>query len=155
MIRFACLLLCCCFAFSGKPRVRDKDFQTFEGQWKGSLSYRDYSTDKWTTIPSLLTVKRKPGKTWLFIYQYPEEPAANSVDTIQLEQQGRGINGQEVISRTTGSVLNIITRKKNPGDHSREFRYSWRYDGKNFSHQKEESSQADSFLLRFRYSFQR
>src|ERR1044071_6200375 len=65
------------------PEVRTGDLQTLTGpQWTGTLTYLDYRTNKRVSIPSNLSVRQSTEDklSWVFGYQYPDEPKANNKD---------------------------------------------------------------------------
>ncbi len=93
-------------AFTAQPKVNSKDLQRLTGaQWKGTLTYLDYRSNKKVSIPSHLTVTRSvKGKfSWVFDYQYPDEPKANSRDIVRISKDGRVIDGENVIERTVSA----------------------------------------------------
>lgn len=73
------------------PTVKGRDLQLLMGaQWKGTLTYLDYSRNKRVSIPSNLTVTKSNGDrwSWVFEYQYPDEPKANSRETVTISKDG-------------------------------------------------------------------
>ncbi|MEO6819792.1 MAG: hypothetical protein ABI266_00785, partial [Ginsengibacter sp.] len=65
------------------PKISMKDFGTLSGSWQGSLTYLDYSSGKPFTMPADITVRRiKKSNKFIFSNIYPNEPNANSIDTM-------------------------------------------------------------------------
>ncbi len=100
---------------STDPTVREDDLQRMSGaQWKGTLSYLDYQTSRKTTILSNMTVTRSAGdpRAWIFAYEYPEEPRANSRDTLTVSADGRSIGDETVVERRMlpDGTLRVVTR---------------------------------------------
>jgi hypothetical protein len=77
--------------------LRAKDLQVFLGSWQGSLTYLDYTSGKPYTMPANLEVKQI-GSTnaFRFSHSYPNEPKANSSDTLLLSTDGRMLN-EEIV----------------------------------------------------------
>ena len=62
------------------PKIKSSDFKLLTaGQWKGKLTYQDYSSNKKVSILSNLTVtqSKEDKLSWIFEYEYPDEPKAN------------------------------------------------------------------------------
>jgi hypothetical protein len=93
-----------------------KDFKLFEGNWNGSLTYMDYSSNKPYTMPANINVKQiRKTNQLVFLNTYPDEPKANSADTITISKDGKMLNKEtvksiqklgdgntEIITETTG-----------------------------------------------------
>jgi hypothetical protein len=73
--------------------ISSKDFEILKGNWYGSLTYLDYSSNKPYTMPADLVIEQI-GETNEFIFSnmYPDEANANSVDTLRITQDGKMIN---------------------------------------------------------------
>ena len=88
--------------------ISTDDLKPILGEWTGSLTYIDYSSNKSYTMPSNLMVK--PGKNenqLLLSYSYPKEPKANSKGKIKISDDGKLLNKKAVVLRedlTDGSV---------------------------------------------------
>lgn len=125
------------------PRVRTRDLQLLTGpQWKGTLTYLDYGTNKRVSIRSNLSVSQSnEGKlSWVFEYQYPDEPKANSKDIVTISKDGRIIDGEVVVERTnlTGNGLRVVTVKSGTdNDKKATFHYTYLIGRKSFSIKKE------------------
>lgn len=92
------------------------DLKILEGpKWTGTLTYLDYSSNKKTSIKSNVTVSRaEAANTWVFAYEYPDEPKANGTSNVSLTNGGTLFNDQKVIERSViadGSSLRIVTTK--------------------------------------------
>ncbi len=96
-------------------RVTKKDFKDLQGQWQGSLTYLDYSTNTPYTMPANLEIKQIGiPNHFLFLNSYPNEPKANATDTIILSEDFQKINEETVTSRNKlmdGNLV-IITEVK-------------------------------------------
>ena len=71
------------------------------GEWKGSLTYMDYTTNKAYTLPANLKISQLSNSHQLiFTNIYPNEPKANDADTITFAKNGRMIGKEVVRSKT-------------------------------------------------------
>jgi hypothetical protein len=76
------------------PKVTMKDLRPLTGSWKGTLTYLDYSSNKPYTMPADLDIRPLVGKpAFIFSNLYPNEPKANSLDTLIIEGKGTIIDG--------------------------------------------------------------
>lgn len=91
-----------------------RDFQNLSGSWTGSLTYLDYSSGKPYTMPADVEIKRI-GTTNQFALSnlYPNEPNANSTNTVTISTDGKYINKELVKSRRTlpSGGVEIITEE--------------------------------------------
>lgn len=150
------------FTFLKQPKVNTKDLQRLTGaQWIGTLTYLDYRTNKKISILSNLIVTRSAEDklSWIFEYQYPDEPKANSKDTVTISKDGKTIDGKTVIERTTlaGDTIRIVTEKSGTdNDKSALFRYTYLLSARSFSIKKEVRYEGTTeFIERNQYSWQR
>ncbi len=127
----------------------------------GDLTYLDYRTNRRTSITSNLTVTRSAEneQSWVFEYQYPDEPNANSRETVTISENGETIDGERVIERTMlpGGTLRIRTEKTGP-DNNRNalFRFTYLLNANSFSIKKEVRYEGTTeFFERNQYSWQR
>src|SRR5918993_1043340 len=102
------------------PRLKADDFAPLAGaQWKGTLTYLDYRSNKKTSIPSNLTVTQSAAdkRSWTFDYQYPKEPQADGKKTVTIGEDGTTVNDEKVVERTrlAGRALRIVTAKQGAG----------------------------------------
>ena len=149
-------------AFPQTPKVQAGDLRRLTGtQWTGSLTYLDYRSNKRVSIPSNLTVTQSAGDdmSWVFEYQYPDEPKANGKRAVTITGGGTLIGGEEVIERTTldGDALRIVTEQAG-SDNDREalFRHTYLLAPSSFSIKKEVRYEGTTaFFERSRYSWKR
>lgn len=144
------------------PRVRTRDLQLLTGlPWTGSLTYLDYRANKKVTIASNLTVSQSKESplAWIFEYQYPDEPKANSKEIVTISKDGKAIDGETVVGRVklAGNRLRIITEKSGSDNNKKAlFRFTYLIDPKNFSIKKEVRYEgALEFIERNQYSWSR
>lgn len=148
--------------FAQQPKADKKDLQRLTGaQWRGTLTYLDYRTNKKVSIPSNLTVTQSAEDklSWVFEYQYPDEPKANSKDTVTISRDGKTIDGETVIERKNlaGNTTRIVTEKSgSDNDKSALFRFTYLLSARSFSIRKEVRYEGSTeFIERNQYSWQR
>ena len=111
-------------------------------QWTGTLTYLDYRAKKKVPIPANLNV-RPNGEdkwSWIFEYQYPDEPHANSKEIVRLSKDGRNMNDEIVLERTIlpDNTVRFVTEKKGEDNNrSASIRYTYSVNAKSFSIRKE------------------
>lgn len=70
------------------------------GEWTGSLTYLDYSSNKPYTMPANLLVKQGKNENQLLLFNvYPDEPKANSNYKMILSKNGRQLNKKDIKSK--------------------------------------------------------
>jgi len=144
------------------PKLRVKDLQLLTGnQWTGTLTYLDYRTNKKVSIASNLLVSRSNGDklSWVFEYQYPDEPKANGKEIVTISKDGGIINGEKVVERVklAGNTLRIVT-EKNGSDNDKKalFRFTYLIGPKSFSIKKDVRYEgAEAFIERNQFSWRR
>lgn len=125
-------------------KISPDDLKTLEGaQWIGTLTYLDYSSNKKTSIKSNVTISRSAADSlaWNFEYQYPDEPKANSKDSVILSRDGKTFDGETVIERTKlpDGTLKFVTTKDGE-DNGKKALYRFTYlAGKNALSVKKEA----------------
>ena len=97
-----------------------KDFQKVSGNWTGSLTYLDYTSAELYSMPADVHIARIK-KTNLFSFSdiYPDEPQANSIDTINLSTDGKYINDELIVSRKklpNGDIAIVTTETGTDGN---------------------------------------
>lgn len=149
-------------AFPETPKVKTKDLQRLTGrQWTGTLTYADYRTNKKVSISSNLTVTRSATDklSWVFEYQYPDEPKANSTETVTISSDGTTIDGEKVVERTrlAGDTLRIVTEKTGPDNNKNAlFRFTYVLSAMSLSIRKEVRYEGEAqFFERNQYSWKR
>jgi len=145
-----------------KPRLSAADFQVLTGaQWTGTLTYLDYRTNKKVSIASNLKVSQQKGDelAWVFEYQYPDEPKANSQETVTMSRDGKTINGETVIERAKLATkeLRFVTEKSGTDNNRKAlFRYTYIIGATTFSIKKEVRYEgAEEYIERNQYDWKR
>lgn len=143
-------------------KIKTKDLQILTGaQWTGNLIYLDYGTNKQVSIPSNLTVtqSKEDKLSWIFEYKYPDEPKADSKDTVIISKDGSLIDGEKVIERTElgNQTLKIVTEKSGTdNDKNSLFRFTYLIGKNEFSVKKEvKNENSNEFFVRNEYKWKR
>ena len=145
-----------------EPAVIRGDLQMLTGaQWSGTLTYLDYRSNKRVSIPVKLTV-RPNGEdkwSWVFEYNYPDEPKANSNEIVRLGKDGKTINDEVVVERTSlpDNTVRLVTEKKGT-DNNRAalIRFTYSLNARSFSIKKEVRYEDENqFFARNEYSWKR
>ena len=92
--------------------ISKKEITKLIGNWEGTLTYLDYTSNKPFTMPADIYIKQIDGSNkFLFINSYPKESNANSVDTFTISDDGKKINDEIVTSNRVlkNGSLEIIT----------------------------------------------
>ena len=81
-------------------KLQKSDVALLCGSWEGTLTYLDYSSGKPYTMPANVVISSITGTDHLLVQMiYPDEPKANSSDTLHVFGGGNGIDGEKIISR--------------------------------------------------------
>lgn len=94
------------------PALTAKELTPLVGEWKGTLTYLDYTSRHPYTMPADVTIRRLAAPGQLLLWnQYPNEPKANRADTLALGQQGRLLDHAPVTakSRLADGSTQIVT----------------------------------------------
>lgn len=92
--------------------ITTKDLEIILGEWTGSLTYIDYSSNKPYSMPANLIVKKGKNEYQLLLRNiYPNEPKANSTDKISVSKNGKQLNKKDLSSkqRLSNGQIQIIT----------------------------------------------
>ncbi len=144
------------------PKIKSGDFKLLTaGQWKGKLTYQDYRSNKKVSILSNLTVteSNEDKLSWIFEYEYPDEPKANKKSIVKISKDGKTFDDETVVERTNlpNKTLKIVTTK-NGMDNNKPavFRYIYLINKKTFSIKKEVKYEGtQEFFERNEYSWNR
>ena len=97
--------------------------------------------------------------SWVFEYEYPDEPKANGKQVVRLEEGGTLFDGEKVVERSSldGGALRIVTEKRGrDNDRDALFRYTYTLGESSFSIRKEVRPEgAAEFFERNTYSWRR
>jgi hypothetical protein len=142
--------------------VSVKDFKPAFGKWKGTLTYLDYSSGKPYTMPCNISISSdKLNNQRLIIgVEYPDEPKANETDTIIISNDGKMIDGEQVVSNEkTKGLTKIITEKNGVDGNDRRkavLRHIYLFSKKSFTKRKEVRFEGEeNWILRNEYKMTR
>lgn len=166
MQRFLCIALFTVFSslplLAQTPRVNLEDLRPLTGdRWVGALVYRDYRSNKETSIPSNLKVTQTAEKslTWTFEYEYPNEPKANSKENVTLSEDGTSIDDEKIVERENlaGGVLRLVTERRGKDNNQDALiRHTYLIGKSSFSIKKEvRPDGSNEFFERNRYTWRR
>lgn len=114
LIYFFVSLFCVTANAQSRAKILSQDLTLLVGNWYGSLTYLDYSTGKPYTMPANIRIKNI-GNTNKYIFEniYPDEPKANSVDTISISKNGDLLGKEKVqsIKNEKDKSIEIITEE--------------------------------------------
>jgi hypothetical protein len=100
------------FFSSAQTTISNEDFKPLIGGWSGTLTYLDYTSNKPYTMPAELSVVQV-GETnnYIFNVSFPDEPRANSADTVSISGNGSELDGETVISKRliNDKTLEVVT----------------------------------------------
>ena len=143
-------------------KIKANDLQRLAGvQWTGTLTYLDYGKNKKVSIPSNLLITRSADDKllWIFEFQYPDEPQANSKRNVMIGEDGRSFGDEMVVERTklANKTLKIVTNKNGmDNDKPALLRFTYLLGPTSFSIRKEVKYEgASEFFERNEYSWRR
>src|SRR5687768_10562829 len=158
LLLFALLLFS---SFFQPARKTLQDYRRLTGAaWTGQLTYVDYSSGKRTAIKANLQVFQSVTDPYVFYrkYAYPDEPGANSTDTIVISRDGKSIGAERIVQRRKQKDTIYLVTEKRSFDSGKEmlFRYTYRISSKEFTIRKDERTPADTaYMERNTYTFLR
>jgi uncharacterized membrane protein YphA (DoxX/SURF4 family) len=97
------------------PVVKNRDLEKMKGNWKGTLTYLDYSSNKPVTIPAGILITQGSAERFVFEYYYESEPGHGSKDTLDITNGGNTISKMKVVERKViGDSLRIVLEERGP-----------------------------------------
>jgi hypothetical protein len=116
------ILLGTCFSFlvSGQQLKPDALDILVGDDWKGELTYLDYSSNENVSIPVELTVGSAGKGKYRFDYRYPDEPKANSSSRIKISADGRKIAGNKITKIDQGDDGKLVIHAEAKGSDNNE-----------------------------------
>lgn len=100
------------FFSSAQITISNEDIKPLIGSWSGTLTYLDYTSNKPYTMPAeLIVVQVDETNIYIFNVSYPDEPRANSADTVSISEDGSMLDGKNVISKRfiNDKILEVVT----------------------------------------------
>ncbi len=136
----------------------DSDLAHIEGKWTGKLTYLDYSSGEPYTMPADVEVIKIDKYNFLYKNIYPNEPKANSTDTLKISNDGKLFNQKEIkkINRSKNSSQIITEVNGMDGNDKKPATLKTTYfiSPKKFTIIKEVKFEGEkSYIKRHEYSF--
>jgi hypothetical protein len=134
------------------------DFMPLEGDWKGTLTYLDYTSQQLTSIPASARMQfTAPDGLDLFIF-YAEEPGKNDRTYYRIGQQGTRLNGMTLVEKRDSAGIRILVMDEEgrDGNDNRRatLRRIWQLSSHHFTIIKEIRWKGETgFFERHRYVF--
>ena len=77
--------------------LKANDLLQLPGNWEGQLTYLDYSSGKPYSMPAHVNITAiRKNAAYAFAFIYPDEPKANSTDTILVDLKQQTVDGHTV-----------------------------------------------------------
>ena len=145
---------------SSENRISPNDLEAVLGEWTGSLTYMDYSSNKPYSMPAELTVETgKNPYQYILKYRYPNEPQANNKGKFEVTKEGTQINKKDVVSIERTEKDGLIVTTEHSGKDNRKkaiIRNIYIISTAKFVLRKEvKFEDANEWLQRNEYSFTR
>ncbi len=102
-----------------EPIVTAADLTAFTGEWKGTLTYKDYTSGGQESILVNITIRMKDERSWSLRFNYSQEPNAGKNEDYALSHDGRMINAGKVIEKTIlsdGSLKIVLEERGKDGN---------------------------------------
>jgi len=145
-----------------QSKISQRDWKPLIGNWQGNLTYLDYSSGKPYTIPANIQIKfSDDAKELIISNNYPNEPKANSVDTLKISGNGTMINQETIISISNlknGSKEIITEYKGKDGNDNKAaiIRHTYTFDNSNYSNRKDvQFIDQKTWIKRHEYKYSR
>ncbi len=145
-----------------KANFTKEDAALLSGSWKGSLTYLDYNSGKPYTMPANTHINLIKGMNSLLVEMvYPDEPKANSKDTLIINDDRTIFAEAKIVSRKllAGGSIQIITELngKDGNDNKKALlRKTYTFNKNIFSNRKDVQFEGSSeWIKRHEYSYTR
>lgn len=104
---------------SAQTTISSEDFNPLIGSWSGTLTYLNYSDGTPFSMPvELRIVQTEETNDFTFYFSFPDEPQANSEETVSISEGGTMLNGEPVKSKHLfeDGNLEIVTESTGTDD---------------------------------------
>lgn len=161
---FYCVALMIAINLNAQPKASftKEDAALLSGSWKGSLTYLDYKSGKPYTMPANTLINSIKGMNSLLIEMiYPDEPKANSSDTLVINEERTKFGDAIIISRkifADGSVQIITEINGKDGNDNKNalLRKTYTFNKNSFTNRKEVQFEGTTeWIKRHEYSYTR
>ena len=124
-----------------QPKIELQDLELLMGEWTGSLTYLDYTTNNPYTMPADLHVEKGSNSHELiFNHIYPNEASANGSGKLIISEDGTIIDDQQIISKTSlasGEIEIITEQVSEDNDKKAMIKRTYLISQSNYSEKKE------------------
>ena len=145
-----------------KANFTKDDAVFLAGSWKGSLTYLDYNSGKPYTMPANTNIYLIKGMNSLLIEMiYPDEPKANSKDTLLINEERTIFGEAKIISRNSladGSIQIITEVNGKDGNDNKNalLRKTYTFNKNIFTNRKDIKFEGTTeWIKRHEYSYTR
>ena len=142
--------------------ISANDFDPLTGDWYGNLTYLDYSSNKPYTMPADLSISKIENENKLVMKSiYPDEPNANSTDTLVISPDGTMIDKETVTSvkQVDNGLTEVLTEYSGKDGNDNKpaiIRHTYRFNKDNFTISKDVQFEGESnWINRHVYSYNR
>ncbi len=157
---FSLALLLNVHCLAQKAQIPESAFNALVGSWEGNLTYLDYSSGQPYSMPANVVItKLNISNGYLFSNQYPDEPKANSQDTVLISSDGKQINTEEVVSFTkqkegNWEIYTEYTAADGNDNKPARIQHQYTLSAGTFAIQKKVKFEgSDTWILRHTYSY--
>lgn len=134
------ILICILSTLNAQTKVDISDFEILNNtNWKGTLTYKNYSDGKNVTLPTTLHITLKKNKV-ITETKFPEEPKANSKYGVKIKKNGTYYGDEQVLSKKVlpNGSIKISTFYKGKDNNKKAKMYkTYTFNGNSFSVLKE------------------
>lgn len=148
-------------ALSQAALLGANDFKALIGCWQGTLTYLDYTTNKPFSMPANLNIQRVVNtNNFIFANIYPNEPQANSTDSVSISASGKHINKELIKSRrilSDGNTEIVTELLGEDGNDNKKalFKFTYVIGIKLYAHKKEvQFAGRREWILRHEYKYE-
>ncbi len=145
-----------------KANFTKEDAVLLSGSWKGSLTYLDYNSGKPYTMPANTNINLIKGMNSLLVEMiYPDEPKANSKDTLLINEDRTNFAEAAIVSRKVlpdGSIQIITELKGKDGNDNKKalLRKTYTFNKNSFTNRKDvQFAGTNEWIKRHEYSYSR
>lgn len=126
MKSFYTVLICLVTGWTllSQPKVTISDFENLNNsKWNGNLMYTNYSDGNKVTIRTALQITINGDKI-IMDTQYPDEPNANSKESIRISKAGTHLGKEELVDKKfENGVLTLVTKFKGKDNNKKAVMY--------------------------------
>ena len=78
-------------------KIAITEIENLLGDWKGTLTYLDYTSKQPYSMPCNLTIKsKKKNRKLILLYEYPNEPKANNRSKLKISKDRKFLNNKPI-----------------------------------------------------------